>query len=198
MPLLRRPGTAWSRPSSASATEPRPRPAVRSGLGGATPVALADIGEADVPRLPTGIGELDRVLGGGLVPGSLVLRRRRARDRQVHAPAPGRGRARRARCCTRPARSRRRRSACAPGASACSTGAAGSAVEVLAEHDVGRIVEVARATRPAVRRRRLDPDRDRRRARRGGRQRRPGPRSRPCASWTSPRARASRSSSSAT
>ena len=26
-----------------------------------------------VPRLQTGIGELDRVLGGGLVPGSLVL-----------------------------------------------------------------------------------------------------------------------------
>ena len=27
----------------------------------------------DAPRMPTGIGELDRVLGGGLVPGSLVL-----------------------------------------------------------------------------------------------------------------------------
>ena len=31
------------------------------------------IGETDVPRLAIGIGELDRVLGGGLVPGSLVL-----------------------------------------------------------------------------------------------------------------------------
>ena len=32
------------------------------------------LAEADsLPRLPTGIGEFDRVLGGGLVPGSLVL-----------------------------------------------------------------------------------------------------------------------------
>jgi DNA repair protein RadA/Sms len=37
------------------------------------PVALADVEAPAVPRLVTGIGELDRVLGGGLVPGSLVL-----------------------------------------------------------------------------------------------------------------------------
>ena len=36
-------------------------------------VPLADVAEAAVARLPVGIGELDRVLGGGLVPGSLVL-----------------------------------------------------------------------------------------------------------------------------
>ena len=34
---------------------------------------LAGIAEADLPRLRLGIDELDRVLGGGLVPGSLVL-----------------------------------------------------------------------------------------------------------------------------
>jgi len=34
---------------------------------------LADVNTAQLPRLATGIGELDRVLGGGLVPGSLVL-----------------------------------------------------------------------------------------------------------------------------
>jgi DNA repair protein RadA/Sms len=34
---------------------------------------LADVGAAPVARLSSGIGELDRVLGGGLVPGSLVL-----------------------------------------------------------------------------------------------------------------------------
>ncbi len=34
---------------------------------------LADVEAPQVPRLKTGIGELDRVLGGGLVPGSLVL-----------------------------------------------------------------------------------------------------------------------------
>src|SRR5687768_2852127 len=37
------------------------------------PVALADVTAPAVARLETGIGELDRVLGGGLVPGSLVL-----------------------------------------------------------------------------------------------------------------------------
>jgi DNA repair protein RadA/Sms len=37
------------------------------------PVALADVRSERVARLQTGIGELDRVLGGGLVPGSLVL-----------------------------------------------------------------------------------------------------------------------------
>ena len=34
---------------------------------------LGDVSTARLPRLETGIGELDRVLGGGLVPGSLVL-----------------------------------------------------------------------------------------------------------------------------
>ena len=34
---------------------------------------LADVGEPERPRLPVGVDELDRVLGGGLVPGSLVL-----------------------------------------------------------------------------------------------------------------------------
>jgi DNA repair protein RadA/Sms len=42
----------------------------------ASPAALTDfnsISEADLPRFKVGIGEIDRVLGGGLVPGSLVL-----------------------------------------------------------------------------------------------------------------------------
>src|SRR3954468_19277495 len=37
------------------------------------PVRLADVRAERLARLRTGIGELDRVLGGGLVPGSLVL-----------------------------------------------------------------------------------------------------------------------------
>jgi len=37
------------------------------------PVVLADVEAIDEARLSTGIGELDAVLGGGLVPGSLVL-----------------------------------------------------------------------------------------------------------------------------
>nr|MBA3808185.1 DNA repair protein RadA [Solirubrobacterales bacterium] len=37
------------------------------------PLPLREVGAAAVKRMSTGIGELDRVLGGGLVPGSLVL-----------------------------------------------------------------------------------------------------------------------------
>jgi DNA repair protein RadA/Sms len=50
------------------------------GLGGAggaglrpAPRLLSEVGAAPVARMSTGIGELDRVLGGGLVPGALVL-----------------------------------------------------------------------------------------------------------------------------
>ena len=61
--------------------EEAPRAAAPTGSGGLAragakplrPVALADVEAPAVPRLMTGIGELDRVLGGGLVPGSLVL-----------------------------------------------------------------------------------------------------------------------------
>jgi DNA repair protein RadA/Sms len=55
-------------PSGGSAA---PRRGPRAGP--ARPVALADVEVARHPRLATGIGELDRVLGGGLVPGSAVL-----------------------------------------------------------------------------------------------------------------------------
>jgi DNA repair protein RadA/Sms len=44
------------------------------GLARAQPVAtLSEIDAADVTRAPTSIAELDRVLGGGLVPGGVVL-----------------------------------------------------------------------------------------------------------------------------
>jgi DNA repair protein RadA/Sms len=45
----------------------------RRAARGARPVALRDVATPEVDRLRTGIAELDRVLGGGLVPGSLVL-----------------------------------------------------------------------------------------------------------------------------
>jgi DNA repair protein RadA/Sms len=46
----------------------------RRGAGAAvTPVALGDVAVDDQGRLRTGIGELDNVLGGGIVPGSLIL-----------------------------------------------------------------------------------------------------------------------------
>jgi DNA repair protein RadA/Sms len=57
------------------------KPAPNAGAGGrgaaskaaGKPVALRDVAKPSVDRLRTGITELDRVLGGGLVPGSLVL-----------------------------------------------------------------------------------------------------------------------------
>jgi DNA repair protein RadA/Sms len=53
----------------AAAPAGRPRRATRA----LRPVPLADVEAAAVARMLTGIGELDRVLGGGIVPGSLVL-----------------------------------------------------------------------------------------------------------------------------
>ena len=40
---------------------------------GGEPLALGQIEEDEAARLPCGIGEFDRILGGGLVPGSVVL-----------------------------------------------------------------------------------------------------------------------------
>ncbi|EEO27515.1 DNA repair protein RadA [Oxalobacter paraformigenes] len=46
----------------------------RQGLAQTAPVlSLSDIDAIDVPRFHSGIGEFDRVLGGGLVPGGVVL-----------------------------------------------------------------------------------------------------------------------------
>src|SRR4051794_37886726 len=62
--------------------ESRPEPATanRRGRGGGgrrapapKAVPLREVAAPAVPRLVTGVAELDRVLGGGLVPGSLVL-----------------------------------------------------------------------------------------------------------------------------
>jgi DNA repair protein RadA/Sms len=54
--------------------EPKPRVLPGSSRTASMPVSLADaIGDGAETRRPIGIGELDRVLGGGLVPGSVVL-----------------------------------------------------------------------------------------------------------------------------
>ena len=54
-------GAPARRPRGAGSAEPR------------KPVALADVERGETERLRTGSEELDRVLGGGLVPGSVVL-----------------------------------------------------------------------------------------------------------------------------
>ena len=65
----------WNTLVETAAPEPAGRGS-RSGrraTRGTKPVALRDVATPAVARLRTGIAELDRVLGGGLVPGSLVL-----------------------------------------------------------------------------------------------------------------------------
>ena len=55
---------------------------------GVEPVPVSEAAEATAPRLPTGLDGLDRVLGGGLVPGSLLVVCAR-RQGEVTAELPG-------------------------------------------------------------------------------------------------------------
>jgi DNA repair protein RadA/Sms len=134
-----------------------PSRADRTGAIAATSVAptrLAEIADADLPRLSLGIGELDRVLGGGLVPGSLVLL----------GGEPGIGKS------TLLLQAAAGLTRSMPGAGVLYAsgeespgqirlrgtrlglldGASGDRIRVLAEHDVARVAEVARAERPAL------------------------------------------------
>jgi DNA repair protein RadA/Sms len=71
----------WDSLEEYKAPTPDPRKPVASAVGaetgdfahGATPLPINDINADDAPRTPTGIGEFDRILGGGIVPGSAVL-----------------------------------------------------------------------------------------------------------------------------
>ncbi|MDQ2909264.1 MAG: DNA repair protein RadA [Candidatus Eremiobacteraeota bacterium] len=47
--------------------------ALRAALPAAAPVKLAEVASASVTRIPSGMPEFDTLLGGGIVPGSLVL-----------------------------------------------------------------------------------------------------------------------------
>ncbi len=125
------------------------RVAVGPGGAPAEPVALADIGERDVPRLPTRIGEFDRVLGGGIVPGSLIL----------IGGEPGIGKStlllQVASGLEAPVLYATGEESAAQvrlraGRLGALDGGPGQSIAVLAEHDIGRIIDVARATRPVV------------------------------------------------
>ena len=52
--------------------EPSPSPVSRL-LEPATPTLLAEVSLDDTVRVRTGVGEFDRVLGGGIIPGSVIL-----------------------------------------------------------------------------------------------------------------------------
>jgi DNA repair protein RadA/Sms len=68
---------AWHSLVEESAPAEAPRRGDLLGLGprskAAQPIPLAEVDASASPRLATGIAELDRVLGGGLVPGSVLL-----------------------------------------------------------------------------------------------------------------------------
>ena len=116
---------------------------------------LSEVGAPPADRLPVGIAELDRVLGGGLVPGSLVLLGGEpgvGKSTLLLQAAAGVARG------ADPARSvlyvTGEESAAQVRLRAARLGltdsATGSAISVLADGQVGRITEMARATRPAL------------------------------------------------
>jgi DNA repair protein RadA/Sms len=117
------------------------------------PTALAAVQEPAVPRRSLGIGELDRVLGGGLVPGSLVL----------VGGEPGIGKS------TLLLQAAAGMAGSAGGSVLYASGEesaaqvrlraarlglldgpAGDGIRVVAEAEVGRIVEIARSERPQL------------------------------------------------
>ena len=131
-------------------TRPRGPRSISSAFGAPTEaVPLRAIGQADVPRQATNIGELDRVLGGGVVSGSLILVGGEpgiGKSTLLLQVAAGLGRPVLYATGEESAAQVRLRA----GRLGLLDTPAGTAIEVLAERDVGRIIEVARTTRPAL------------------------------------------------
>ena len=76
LPRLRRLGLVRRGSGRGGAQGARPRQEGGDGAGGGTasgPVRLSEVVSSATERFSSGIDELDRVLGGGIVPGSLVL-----------------------------------------------------------------------------------------------------------------------------
>ncbi len=151
--------SAWNSLVETLVREPTPgersRGRARAAAGAGDPTPLNQIGEAAVPRLRIGIAELDRVLGGGLVSGSLVLL----------GGEPGIGKSTlllQAAAGIAAASGGARTVLYATGEESASqvrlrasrlgllTGPAGDGIHVIAESSIGRIVELATATPPAV------------------------------------------------
>ena len=63
----------YKEPTADARKESRSRGATGDLVQGAVPQVIGDIDESHTPRQATGIGEFDRILGGGVVPGSAVL-----------------------------------------------------------------------------------------------------------------------------
>jgi DNA repair protein RadA/Sms len=127
----------------------RPRVA---GSASVTPVPLSAPAEAAIARFPTGLRELDRVLGGGIVPGSLLLiggepgvGKSTLLLQVAGGVAAAHGSVLYATGEESAGQMRLRAARLGLG-----TGPAADAVAVLATSEVGAIVGAARATQPAV------------------------------------------------
>jgi DNA repair protein RadA/Sms len=144
---------AWNSLVETLIREPR-RTASPAAIGAGTsqPAALAAVGEQPVGRQPIGIGELDRVLGGGLVPGSVVLVGgepgigKSTLLLQVAAGIAAAGGSVLYASGEESAAQVRLRGA----RLGLLEGPAGEGIRVVAEAEVGRIVELARAERPRL------------------------------------------------
>ena len=124
--------------------------ATPSGSGGpVAAVPLAEVGSEDIARIPTGIAELDRVLGGGIVPGSLILLGGEpgiGKSTLLLQVAAGIGSAvlyATGEESAEQVRLRARRLGLLDGP-------AGAAIRILPEREVGAIVEAARQLRPTL------------------------------------------------
>ena len=116
-------------------------------------VALSSVSDPEVDRIQVGIAELDRVLGGGIVPGSLVLvggepgvGKSTLLLQAAAGVAAGGPEPRSVLYVTGEESAAQIR--LRAGRLGLATGVAGTSIAVLAEGEVGRIAEVARATPP--------------------------------------------------
>ena len=151
---------AWNSLVETVVREPKRAERARTARANGTPgiaaaQPLAAVGASEASRLPVGIGELDRVLGGGLVPGSVVLL----------GGEPGIGKSTLllqmlAALVVGPAAERGALYATGEESAAqvhlragrlgLLAGPAGERVRILAEREIGRIVEEARGNPPDV------------------------------------------------
>jgi DNA repair protein RadA/Sms len=144
---------AWNSLVETVVREPaRSAPTAVGSVSGGAPVPLGQIGDQDLPRLRIGIGELDRVLGGGLVPGSVVL----------VGGEPGIGKSTLLLQAAAGIATAGAGVLYATGEESAAQvrlrasrlgllgGPAGNGIQVVAESDIGRIVELAKTARPAM------------------------------------------------
>jgi DNA repair protein RadA/Sms len=117
----------------------------------AEPTALSAVHEPTVPRQPIGLGELDRVLGGGLVRGSLVLVGGEpgiGKSTLLLQAAAGIAGAESVLYATGEESSAQVRLRAAR--LGLLTGEPAERIRVVAEAEVGRIIEIARSERPGL------------------------------------------------